>query len=106
MATAHGENVVGLVGWITSIVIMALVGLSIVRCSFNLIWELPDRVVRWIGHSGEQLGKHQDEQDVRRRFFAAYDKAVGGMKAPGAQPGENTIGGPAKQKDEQNKDSE
>ena len=67
---------------------MALIALSLVRRSFDLVFELPDRVVRWIGHHGEQLGEHQDEPESARRFFAAYARFSGmgigkGIKIPG-----------------------
>ena len=61
---------------------MALIALSLVRRSFNLVFELPDRVVRWIGHHGEQLGEHQDESESARRFFAAYGRFAGAGKIP------------------------
>ncbi len=39
-----------------------------------MTWELPDRVVRWIGHSGEHLGEDNDEAGMKQKFFAAYTK--------------------------------
>ena len=77
LGSVHGGNLVGLIGWIAGMWIMALVALSLVRRSFNLVFELPDRVVRWIGHHGEQLGEQQDEPESARRFFAAYARFSG-----------------------------
>lgn len=79
----HGNNAVGLIGWIAGLWVMALITLTLVRRSFNLMFELPDRIVRWIGHSGEHLGENQDEPDNARRFFAAFGRFEG-MK--GATP--------------------
>ena len=105
LATVHGSNLVGIVGWLAGMVIMALIALSVVRRSFNLIWELADRVIRWIGHSGEQLGESQDEQDIKNKFFMAYSAVKGGKGAipQKAAAAKNTIGGDDnKEKDKKN----
>ena len=83
----HGDSVVGVIGWAAGVFIMGSLVLSIVRRCFNLSFELADRVVRWIGHSGEHLGEHQEEQDLRHRFIglAGRFKTVGGrLPAPNA----------------------
>ena len=93
LATVHGSNLVGIVGWLAGMVIMALIALSVVRRSFNLIWELADRVIRWIGHSGEHLGESQDEQDIKNKFFMAYSavKGIKGAPTPTPTPVPNII---------------
>ncbi|SMN10575.1 IncI1 plasmid conjugative transfer integral membrane protein TraY [uncultured Candidatus Thioglobus sp.] len=77
-ATVHGESVVGLIGWVAGMAVMGLIAMSLVRRSFGLMHELPDRVIRWIGHSGEHLDESADERDVGSKFFGAYGR-VGGQ---------------------------
>ncbi len=103
LATVHGSNLVGVVGWLAGMVIMALIALSVVRRSFNLIWELADRVIRWIGHSGEQLGESQDEQDIKNKFFMAYSAVKGIKGAPTPTPTPDTIGDGATKKNKKDK---
>jgi hypothetical protein len=56
--------------------IMGSLALSIVRRCFNLSFELADRVVRWIGHSGELggTGGQGIEEEVRQQFTGLADK--------------------------------
>ncbi|SMN00836.1 IncI1 plasmid conjugative transfer integral membrane protein TraY [uncultured Candidatus Thioglobus sp.] len=77
-ATVHGDSAVGLIGWVAGMGIMALIAMSLVRRSFGLMHELPDRVIRWIGHSGEHLDESADERDVGSKFFGAYGR-IGGQ---------------------------
>lgn len=59
----HGDSIVGIIGWAAGVFIMGSLVLSIIRRCFNLSFELADRVVRWIGHSGEHLGEKDEEQE-------------------------------------------
>ncbi len=73
----HGDSVVGVIGWAAGVFIMGSLVLSIIRRCFNLSFELADRVVRWIGHSGEQLGERGEEDDLRHRFIGLAGRFKG-----------------------------
>ena len=78
----HGDSIVGIIGWAAGVFIMGSLVLSIIRRCFNLSFELADRVVRWIGHSGEHLGEKDEEQELRHRFLGLAGKFGGTAGKP------------------------
>jgi hypothetical protein len=73
---------VGIIGWAAGIFIMSSLVLSIIRQCFNLSFELADRVVRWIRHSGEYLSEKDEEQELRHRFLGLAGKFGGTTGKP------------------------
>lgn len=76
-------------GVVASLLIYVGFVLAIINKSFALIYEIPDKVTRWIGHH-EQLGSGaaQGEQDVRGGFTSGagtVGKAAGDSTQPSRQ---------------------
>ena len=75
-------HTVTVIGWAAGVFVMGSLVLSIIRRSFNLSFELADRVVRWIGHSGEHLGEKGEEEELRHRFLGLAGKFGGSSGKP------------------------
>src|SRR3546814_8777921 len=61
---AQGTSTVGLIGLLASIGIMAYVHWQLMTRTIALITDLPDRVTRWFGMPGENLGESQDRKST------------------------------------------
>ena len=57
---------IGLFGSIALIVIYGGIAISIAHECFTLIYEIPDKTLRWIGGSPEQSSVAKNEQEIRR----------------------------------------
>ena len=74
MPVANGlasSTTVGPIGAAVLVVMLAVINLNIASKSFHLITEIPDRVSRWFGQGGEQLGEQRDSGDLKTAVLGA-----------------------------------
>ena len=68
-------HVVGLIGMVTLLIIITYLHYQVSMRVFSLVHQVPDRVSRWFGQGGENLGEQQDADKMVG--------AVGGMVGKG-----------------------
>ena len=87
------------VTWFATAVLASIIAVMLVHKIFGLITLLPEKVFRWVGGQGAQLGGGQDERHARAAFVGAAgvvqrpQKLPGGQGAAGAGPGAQAEGG-------------
>lgn len=73
-AGLQAETFTGIFGLIAMLAVLAGLMIAVAHMAFGLIHEVPDRVLRWIGGSGAQLGESGGESKASQGFTA-----VGGI---------------------------
>lgn len=53
---------VGPIGWVVMIVLVTFIHYQMAIRSFSMITQIPDRVTRWFGQGGENLGEERDSE--------------------------------------------
>lgn len=95
VASAIAANWSGLIGGIVMMMMLSYLHYQVAIRSFNLITQVPDRVSRWFGQGGEQLGEeHEAKQStafVVGQVNSGIQSVAGkGMMAKGmSQPTQN-----------------
>ncbi|MBO9428759.1 DotA/TraY family protein [Sulfitobacter sp. R18_1] len=103
---AEGSTIVGA---LVMLLIMTYMHYQLAIRSFKLINELPDRVVRWFGQGGEQLGEADEAnrttalfvgqaEDRMQKAGAGFQADKDGAKAPGDTPTDTNPSGGSKPK--------
>lgn len=83
MTMAEG---VGLIGVLSMLCILTYCHYQVAIRSFSLITQLPDRVVRWFGQGGENLGEENDAKNTIGLFVGHSENKISGMaNAAGAR---------------------
>lgn len=83
--------------WFASAVLASIIAVALVHKIFGLITALPERVFRWVGGQGAQLGGGGDERTARAAFVGAAGVVQRPQKLPqagaaGAGPGAQGAG--------------
>ena len=90
ISALNSSNNLGPIGMVTLIVMMAYVHFQLAIRSFTLITQLPDRVTRWFGQGGENLG--EEDHSTRTTGFVAGEIKSGTSNALGAPKGRRDFG--------------
>ena len=108
MLSMTSENVKGIVTFGAMLIIFTMMMIQIAHRCYGLIHEVPDKVLRYIGGGGEQLGEKSEEASNRSAFIGAIKKGeshvAGGLGGGGGsmntgttnqrnQMPQNSIGG-------------
>jgi hypothetical protein len=103
---AQTQHATGPIGWFVGVGILTYIHWQLALRSFALIHQLPDRVTRWFGQGGENLG---EEHEARSAIGAVVSHTSGrveglakmaggtagmkGLKAPDSAPKDGGAGG-------------
>jgi conjugal transfer/type IV secretion protein DotA/TraY len=84
VVAAGGEHSVGPIGTIVMLVILTFLHYQTALRSFSLINQVPDRVSRWFGQGGENLGEsHDNERAVGFAVGQIANRTEGTLRAGG-----------------------
>ncbi len=88
------------VTWFATAVLASIIAVMLVHKIFGLITSLPEKVFRWVGGQGAQLGGGGDERQARAGFVAAAGvvtrpQKIAGGAAGGGGPGVQAEGAEA-----------
>jgi hypothetical protein len=70
---------IGFIGMFVMIVLMSYIDFQIAVRSFQLITHIPERVTRWFGQNGDNLGDEHDSQQATRVFVGGMEHRVSTM---------------------------
>lgn len=70
---------IGFIGMFVMIVLMSYLDFQIAVRSFQLITHIPERVSRWFGQGGDNLGDDHDSQQATRVFVGGMEHRVSTM---------------------------
>lgn len=82
-AAATADHSIGPIGIIVMLVILTYLHYQIALRSFNLILQVPDRVMRWFGQGGENLGEENESQRITGFVVSNVSNRVEGMTRAG-----------------------
>lgn len=88
-ARASMSDGLSLVGVLVMVCIMTYMHYQIATRAFGLITEVPDRVTRWFGQGGENLGEAEEAKRTTALFVNSAEsrmREVGGMASAGKKP--------------------
>lgn len=81
ITSANGaDGFSGLATIIGGIAILTLLMIQVAHRAYGLQTELPDKILRYIGGGGEQLGENDNEHQGRRIFVAGASIGTGGLQ--------------------------
>lgn len=88
---ARGDHFGGLTGFVVTICAFAGILLMLAERCYRLVYEVPDRALRWIDGSGENLGENQDSERARNYVAGAITHTREGTSAA-SQVGQGATG--------------
>lgn len=74
----------GLIGWIVMMVLLGYIHYQTAIRSFSLILQVPDRVMRWFGQGGENLGEDRDSDQMTGVVVGQVSKRAESLPKLGA----------------------
>ncbi len=95
MSSMIGDTFTGLISFIALLAILTGLIIQIAHRAYGLIHELPDKILRFIGGGGENLGEASHEQQNRGFFLGAASKASGAAEKASSRDSGGSGGGGA-----------
>jgi len=77
MSSTLGGSVIGIASFTAMLSILASVIIQVAHRSFALTYEIPDRILRYIGGSQEMLGESQSQEASNRYVMGAINSGSG-----------------------------